>query len=462
MEPTLGKFEMERFDGKGDFGMWKYKMLGQLEIQGLLSVLQEEGSVQPPLKDGDEAQEVKIDPKRAEKDLRFRSLLGTCLSDTILPKIMHQKTALVMWQELERDYQTKSLPNRIYLKQMFASYKMEESKTIEENLDMFLKLITDLASLNINISDEDQAIQVLSGLPPQYEALVYTLKYEMGKDTITLQEVTTSAYAKEVELKQKRLFSRTKANGEGLYVENRGRTDRRTERSNSGSNHSYSSNRGSRSKSKDSRSKACWVCGSDSHWKRDCPERKKGGFSSKPQGSANVTASTSTFIALTSSLIASGDQWVMDSGCTFHITPRKELLSEFVEFEGSKVLMGNDTFCVVKGIGKITIDSPDGSVVVLNNVRYIPDMGRNLISYGQLESSGCNYEGGGFEVRFFEGGTRVLTGKYHQGLYYLLGSVRSAQVNTAKASTNVTRLWHTRLAHMNVRSMEEARLSQEC
>lgn len=39
MDPTPGKFEMEKFDGKGDFGLWKLKMIDQLEIQGLVSVL---------------------------------------------------------------------------------------------------------------------------------------------------------------------------------------------------------------------------------------------------------------------------------------------------------------------------------------------------------------------------------------------------------------------------------------
>lgn len=41
MDPTRGRFQMDKFDGKGDFGMWKYKLLGQLEIQGLGSVLEE-------------------------------------------------------------------------------------------------------------------------------------------------------------------------------------------------------------------------------------------------------------------------------------------------------------------------------------------------------------------------------------------------------------------------------------
>ncbi|CAN6999012.1 unnamed protein product, partial [Brassica rapa subsp. trilocularis] len=49
MDPTPGKFENEKFDGKEDFGLWKLKMLAQLEIQGLLSVLEENGSFE----DGD-------------------------------------------------------------------------------------------------------------------------------------------------------------------------------------------------------------------------------------------------------------------------------------------------------------------------------------------------------------------------------------------------------------------------
>ena len=62
-------------------------------------------------------------------------------------------------------------------------------------------------------------------------------------------------------------------------------------------------------------------------------------------------------IALTTSLLVSKDEWVLDSGCTFHITQRRELLTEFKEFEGNKVMMGNNTHCKVRGMGKITIDN---------------------------------------------------------------------------------------------------------
>lgn len=106
---------------------------------------------------------------------------------------MNETTALGMWKTLERDYQTKSLPNRIYLKKKFSCFKMEEDKPMEESFDQFLKLVADLASIKIDITVEDQAIQLLSGLPSAYEPLVHTLQYGTGKDILTVNEVMTAA-----------------------------------------------------------------------------------------------------------------------------------------------------------------------------------------------------------------------------------------------------------------------------
>lgn len=224
IDPTWGRFEMDKFDGKGAFGMWKYKLLGQLEIQGLGSVLEEGASLYKSSEKLEEGAEPVIDPVKVAKHKRVKNLIGTCLSDIILRKVMHEPIAYQMRKALERDYQTKTLPNKIYLKQNFASFKMDESKSVEENMDGFLKLVGDLASLNINVSDEDQAIQLLTSLPSQYEALVHTLKYGTGKDTLTVNEVVSSAYAKEIELKQKGLLGKSVKANEGLYVESRGRS----------------------------------------------------------------------------------------------------------------------------------------------------------------------------------------------------------------------------------------------
>lgn len=141
----------------------------------------------------EEGSDARKDPKKVAKDLKVRNLLGTCLSDLILRKVMDEPSEMDMWRPLEEEYQAEPLPNHIYLKQQFASFRMDESKNIKENLDTFLKLIADLTSLKISISDEDQAIQLLTSLPPAYEPLVHTLKYGTGKENLTVREVKASA-----------------------------------------------------------------------------------------------------------------------------------------------------------------------------------------------------------------------------------------------------------------------------
>ncbi|KAF8081786.1 hypothetical protein N665_0867s0008 [Sinapis alba] len=92
----------------------------------------------------------------------------------------------------------------------------------------------------------------------------------------------------------------------------------------------------------------------------------------------------------------------MDSGCSFHSTPGKEVLFDFKEYNGGSVLMPNNTKGSIKGMEKNRIKNSDGSEVILKDVKYMPEVSRNLISYGMLEKSGCNYQGRGFMVRFYK------------------------------------------------------------
>ena len=147
-------------------------------------------------------------------------------------------------------------------------------------------------------------------------------------------------------------------------------------------------------------------------------------------------------------------EWILESGCSFHITPNREVLFDLKEMEGGKVLMGNNTISEVKGVGKLRTVNPDQSTVVLTEVRYMPTMVRNLISYGQLEKSGCENAGEGFKVVFTKNGKKVISGKYKEGLYYLESSVAKAEVNVTRTEENMTNLWHSRLGHMSLKNMD--------
>ena len=62
--------------------------------------------------------------------------------------------------------------------------------------------------------------------------------------------------------------------------------------------------------------------------------------------------------------------------------------------------MGNDAQCKVVGKGTVKIKTNDGVTRTLTGFRHVPDLKRNLISLGTLESLGCKYlaEGGVLKV----------------------------------------------------------------
>ena len=82
----------------------------------------------------------------------------------------------------------KSLANRLYLKQRLFSFKMQNRRSIEYQMDEFNKIIDDLANVDVKIKDEDQAVKLLSSLPKSYEHFVDTMLYGRMQ-TLTIEKV---------------------------------------------------------------------------------------------------------------------------------------------------------------------------------------------------------------------------------------------------------------------------------
>ena len=274
-----------------------------------------------------------------------------------------------------------------------------------------------MESLKVTIADENQEIQLLSGLPEAYEQLVHTLQYGTGKETLTVNKVVTSAYSKEAELNQKGLLNISKSASDGLYVESRRRTQKRQGNGNGNSKNrrgryknggKFQSNQGF-----DGNNTSCFICGKEGHWKRECPYRRR------PPNSENFTKEPDHPLVLTVSNHDTFKEWIMDSGCSFHSTHDKKVLFDFKEYEGGSVLMANNTKGNIKRIGKIHIQNPDGSKVILKDFKYMSDVSRNLIYYGMLEKSGRIYLGHSFKIQFYKDRKKVISGKYKDGLYFL-------------------------------------------
>ena len=173
---TSARIEVEKFDGRGDYTMWKEKLMAHLDILGLSVALKETEAVEvQPAGSKQTEEEAKESAEKMEaldeKRRKARSTIVLSVTDRVLRKIKKEQTAAAMISALDKLYMSKALPNRIYLKQKLYGFKMSENLSIEGNIDEFLQIITDLENTNVVISDEDQAILLLMSLPKPFDQL---------------------------------------------------------------------------------------------------------------------------------------------------------------------------------------------------------------------------------------------------------------------------------------------------
>jgi hypothetical protein len=90
-------------------------------------------------------------------------------------------------------------------------------------------------------------------------------------------------------------------------------------------------------------------------------------------------------------------------------------------------------------MGTIRIRMHDGIVRTLKNIQHIPDLKKNLISLGTLDSLGYKYSGEGGVIRVSKCPLVMMQGNKVDGLYFLQGSTVTGLVDI---SSDTTQLWH--------------------
>lgn len=128
---------------------------------------------------------------------------------------------------------------------------MDEEKNLDKNLDTFTKLVSDMASLDVELSEEDQVVILLNSLPRRFEPLVHTLKYGRDQDTISLKDITRAVYSIELDMKAKGGNVSSGSNSERLYFQSRGRPEKKNTSKTKFNN---------RSKSRPKTKRTCWTC----------------------------------------------------------------------------------------------------------------------------------------------------------------------------------------------------------
>lgn len=114
-------------------------------------------------------------------------------------------------------------------------------------------------------------------------------------------------------------------------------------------------------------------------------------------------------------------EWILDSGCLFHMSPNKDWFLDLDEKEAGIVLLGNKKACRINGIGFMEIIMYDDYGRILRNVRYVLELRRNFVSLGMLHSVGCTVKIENDFMKIVKGAMTVMKRKLTNGLYTLIG-----------------------------------------
>jgi len=89
--------------------------------------------------------------------------------------------------------------------------------------------------------------------------------------------------------------------------------------------------------------------------------------------------------------------WLIDNGASRHFTGYKEVPHNLIEKETNlEIVLGDNMKYPVKGVGNVSLKLNQGNTIHLQDVLYVPNLKKNLVSISTMEYKG-------YKVTFSDG-----------------------------------------------------------
>ncbi|GAA0175662.1 hypothetical protein LIER_28792 [Lithospermum erythrorhizon] len=147
---------------------------------------------------------------------------------------------------------------------------------------------------------------------------------------------------------------------------------------------------------------------------------------------------------------SSNEDWVVHSGASFHVTPHKRYFHTYEQGDFGEAKMGNNGISKIVVVGEVYLKSREGNVIVLSNVRHIPDFRLSLIYSEKLDDDGyVNLFGNGQWVLRKDNNV-IAKGKKNGTFYRASFNICKGELNIVQSSL---KLWHSKLGHMSIKGL---------
>ncbi|KAG8472490.1 hypothetical protein CXB51_034176 [Gossypium anomalum] len=337
--------------------------LWQIKMQAVLAQM----DLEDALLGIDKMPSTLTDEEKKRKDRKALTQLHLHLSNEILQDVMKEKTAAALWKRLGQICMSKTLTSKLHMKQRLYAHLLKEGASVHEHLIVFKEILSNWEAMEVQYDKEDLRLILLCSLPPSYSTFRGTI-YIAASFSQLMRGKTCNFCKKKGHIKSEcyklqNKIKREAANQKGKQPENFGEADV---------------------------------------------------VEDYNDGELLVTSVNDSKVS---------EEWILDSGCTFYMSPNRDWFTTYETVSECVVLMGNN------------------------------DLKRNLISLSTFDSKGYRYTDESGVLKISKGSLVVMKGqKKTAKLYVLQGSTVTGDAVVASSSLSdddITKLWHMRLGHMN-------------
>lgn len=382
--------------------------------------------------------------KWEEDDKLVKSLLLLALDAKHVKMVMSCETARDIWSRLLVIHEQKSQANKYFLQNEFYEVKMKYDETVLEYICRVEHLASKCTDVGIKIAPSVVVGKIITGLPRRFQPFISVWTNKDEKEQ-TLVELMARLTAEESSLDRFKKRVEQANNAE-------------SKRPNKTKQKNKFNNKNKSKKKSRTKTRSCWKCGSEDHFKKECPDFNKSTTSNAATTEPKPSTSTShniegfeesTVYIVESTCFASDEMsWIVDTGATCHMTPDQNDFDSYVNLPEPRVVkFGGKEISHGVGIGTVHPITKVGDVkqmMTLQNVLHVPDVRRKLISTG----SAHGYMGYITPDKIIKNkdNKTCLVAPLINGLYWAIVSQEKAY---ASIDVDTVDIWHQRFSHIN-------------